>query len=77
MESVYIETTVVSLLAASPSRDLATAGQQQTTREWWQLRRQAFQCVTSDQTLAEVGWPVWVGFANRLHPLGAHGRFNL
>jgi hypothetical protein len=55
MEIVYIETTVVSLLVASPSRDLATAGQQQTTRDWWQRRRTAFQCVTSDQTLAEVG----------------------
>ena len=54
MEIVYIETTVVSLLVADPSRDLATAGQQQTTRDWWHLRRQAFQCVISDQTLAEV-----------------------
>ncbi len=54
MEIVYIETTVVSLLVANPSRDLATAGQQQTTRDWWQRRRTAFQCVTSDQTLAEV-----------------------
>jgi hypothetical protein len=54
MEIVYIETTVVSLLVANPSRDLATAGQQQTTRDWWQLRRGAFQCVTSDETLAEA-----------------------
>jgi hypothetical protein len=54
MEIVYIETTIVSLLVANPSRDLATAGQQQTTRDWWRLRREAFQCVTSDQTLAEV-----------------------
>jgi predicted nucleic acid-binding protein len=54
MEIVYIETTVVSLLVANPSRDVATAGQQQTTRDWWRLRRGAFQCVTSDETLAEV-----------------------
>ena len=54
MEIVYIETTVVSLLVADPSRDLATAGQQQTTRDWWQRRRTAFYCVTSDETLAEA-----------------------
>jgi hypothetical protein len=54
MEIVYIETTIVSLFVANPSRDLATVGQQQTTRDWWHPRRQAFQCVTSDQTLAEV-----------------------
>ena len=54
MEIVYIETTVVSLLVADPSRDLATAGQQQTTRDWWQRRRTAFHCVTSDETLAEA-----------------------
>ena len=54
MEIVYIETTVVSLLVANPSRDVATAGQQQTTRSWWGLRRGNFQCVTSDETLAEA-----------------------
>lgn len=36
MEIVYIETTVVSLLVANPSRDLETARQQQTGRDWWQ-----------------------------------------
>jgi predicted nucleic acid-binding protein len=54
MEIVYLETSFVSLLVANPSRDLATAGQQQTTRDWWRLRREAFQCVTSDETLAEA-----------------------
>jgi hypothetical protein len=37
MEVVYLETSFISLLVANPSRDLATAGQQQTTRDWWQL----------------------------------------
>ena len=53
MEIVYIETTIVSHLVANPSRDLVTAGQQQATRDWWRLRRPLFQCVTSDETLAE------------------------
>src|SRR5271155_4796233 len=54
METVYIETSVVSLLVANPSRDVLTAGQQQATRDWWQLRRASFECITSDETRAEA-----------------------
>jgi hypothetical protein len=54
METVYIETSVVSLLVANPSRDVLIAGQQQATRDWWQLRRVCFECVTSDETRAEA-----------------------
>jgi hypothetical protein len=54
MEIVYIETTVVSLLMANPSRDVLIAGQQQATRDWWQLRRAGFECITSDETRAEA-----------------------
>lgn len=54
MEIVYIETSVVSLLVANPSRDLATAAMQQATRNWWGTRRELFQCVTSDETLSEA-----------------------
>ena len=39
METVYIETSIESLLLANPSRDVIIAGQQQVTRDWWQLRR--------------------------------------
>jgi hypothetical protein len=53
MEIVYIETSVVSLLVANPSRDLVTAGHQQATRDWWRRQRPGFQCVTSDETLVE------------------------
>lgn len=35
-QSVYIETTVVSYLAARPSRDLIVAAHQQVTAEWWE-----------------------------------------
>ena len=54
METVYIETSVVSLLVANPSRDVLIAGQQQATRDWWQLRRDSFTCITSDETRAEA-----------------------
>ena len=53
MEIVYIETSVVSMLVAKPSRDLVTAGHQQATRDWWQSRGPGFHCVTSDETLVE------------------------
>ncbi len=56
---VYIETSVISYLTARPSRDIVTAGHQQTTRDWWQTRRQTF-AVTEEalllaQTLLEPG----------------------
>jgi len=54
METVYIETSVVSLLVANPSRNVIIAGQQQATRDWWQLRRDSFACITSDETRAEA-----------------------
>ena len=54
METVYIETTVVSYLVATPSRDVLIAGQQQATRDWRQRQRGAFRCITSDETIAEA-----------------------
>jgi hypothetical protein len=45
METVYIETSVISYLVAEPSRDLVTAANQQITRDWWQRRRASFACL--------------------------------
>jgi predicted nucleic acid-binding protein len=53
METVYIETSVVSLLVANPNRDLAIARNQPATREGRHRRRPVFRCVTSDETLVE------------------------
>ena len=55
MESVYIETTVVSYMAARPSRDLLVAAHQQATDAWWQDRRQLFECYVSQVVLDEAG----------------------
>ena len=54
METVYIETTIVSYLVARPSRDLIVAGHQQLTREWWEHRRLKFACFISDVVLDEA-----------------------
>jgi hypothetical protein len=54
METVYIETTIVSYLVAKPSRDVVVAGQQQATRDWWERRRSVFYCVTSPEMAAEA-----------------------
>ena len=34
MESVYIETTIISYLVSRPSRDILVAAHQQITFEW-------------------------------------------
>lgn len=53
METVYIETTIVSYLVANPSRDAILAAHQKITRQWWQDQRFAYQCLVSDETLKE------------------------
>ena len=45
METVYIETTIVSYLVANPSRDAILAAHQQLTRQWWQDERMRYECV--------------------------------
>jgi len=54
MESVYIETSVVSYLVARPSRDPVTAWRQQLTKDWWAEQRGQFACVISQEVIAEA-----------------------
>lgn len=51
--SVYIETTVVSYLAARPSRHPETARRQALTHAWW-TRRVRYRLVTSVITVEEA-----------------------
>jgi len=44
---VYVETSVISYLAAGPSRDLITAARQQITHDWWRRRRPQFEVFVS------------------------------
>jgi predicted nucleic acid-binding protein len=51
---VYLETTVISYLAARPSRDIVVAAHQQLTRQWWEQRRQDYHLLVSDIVLREA-----------------------
>jgi len=52
--TVYLESTIISYLAAWPSRDLITAARQQLTRTWWELRRTDFRLFVSEEVVREI-----------------------
>ncbi len=52
--SVYIETTIFSYLTAWRSPELSMAAKQQTTRQWWDERREHFELFISDAVLLEA-----------------------
>ena len=54
MESVYIETTIISYLTSRPSRDLLVSAHQQTTDQWWTNRRHEFECYISQVVIDEI-----------------------
>ena len=54
MESVYIETTIISYLVSRPSRDILIAAHQQMTFEWWTSRRDEFECYISQVVIDEI-----------------------
>ena len=62
---VYVETTVISYLAASPSRDIVVAGHQETTRAWWN-RRGRFELFVSQAVVDEASRGNAVAAARRL-----------
>lgn len=50
---VYIETTIVSYLVASPTQDLIQLAHQQITRQWW-AERERFDLFVSRAVVAEA-----------------------
>lgn len=54
MPTVYVETSIISYLAARPSRDLIVAARQQLTHTWWRERRPAFDLYVSQVVLDEI-----------------------
>ena len=62
---VYVETTVVSYLTGSPSRDLVVAAHQQITTEWWKSRKR-FDLYVSQIVIQEAGGGDQEAAASRL-----------
>lgn len=54
MDTVYIETSIISHASARPSSDIQTAALQHQARQWWAVERSKFNLVTSQLTLIEA-----------------------
>ncbi len=54
MDTIYIETSIVSYASAWPSRDIQTAALQQQSRDWWDTERPKFDLVTSELAIDEA-----------------------
>lgn len=54
MQTVYIETTIPSYLAAHPNSQQPIADDQKTTHDWWTSERQRFLLYTSVFTIDEA-----------------------
>jgi predicted nucleic acid-binding protein len=53
-ETVYIETSIIGYLTARSTKNLIIAGNIETTRDWWEFRRNEFILYTSEAVLDEV-----------------------
>ncbi|MBF0440068.1 MAG: type II toxin-antitoxin system VapC family toxin [Magnetococcales bacterium] len=51
---LYLETSIISYLAALPSRDLIVAAHQQITQEWWTERRDQYELFVSELVIQEI-----------------------
>jgi len=51
--TIYIETSIISYLAAKPSSDLTTAACQHVTTTWWESSRKLYDVVTSALVVTE------------------------
>ena len=51
---LYLETSIISYLAALPSRDLVVAAHQQITHEWWAERRHQYELCVSALVIQEI-----------------------
>jgi hypothetical protein len=54
MQTIYIETSVISYLASLPSRDVRVAAWQQITTQWWEHEKPKYALFASELVLAEA-----------------------
>lgn len=53
--SLYLETSIISYLAARPSRNVVTVAKQIQTWQWWEERRADYELFVSEVTRTEIG----------------------
>jgi len=53
MESIYIETSIISYLVARPSNNLISAARQKLTFDWWEQEREKYKIYISELVIAE------------------------
>jgi hypothetical protein len=53
-ETVYIETSILGYLTARSTKNLILAANMEITKDWWDLRRNAFNLYTLEAVLDEV-----------------------
>ena len=68
MQTVYVETSIISYLTARPSRDVLAIARQQLTRQWWDTRSMHFDLIVS---------PLVEDEASRGDPTAASGRLQI
>src|SRR5215213_9896234 len=66
---IYFKTTIISYLAARPSKDLITSAHQQVTRDSWQNRRRDFDLFSSQLVVEESNAGDAAGAQTRLQLL--------
>ena len=54
MQTVYLETSIISYLTAKPSDQVVVAGHQFTTRDWWDNQSQFYALVASELVIEEA-----------------------
>lgn len=69
MDTVYIETSIVSHATAWPSSEIQIAAIQQQARDWWSIERPRFELVTSQLVIDEASAGDPKAVANRLKML--------
>ena len=70
MESIYIETSILSYLVAKPSNNLLSAARQKITYDWWDTERQKYKNYLSELVLAECSRGDITAAQNRLQVAG-------
>ena len=54
MDTVYIETSVISYLRQKPAKDIVTASRQLLTHQWWDTERPKYELVVSQYVIDEA-----------------------